>query len=368
MIRLLLAALLGLGAPALAQDQDLFRFGGDAFYGGPDVTVGAAGADDVFAAAERVEISEAISGSALLAARRVTVDAAVGGDLYAAGADITVTAPVAGDATLAGYDVGVGASIGGDLRAFGRTVRVTGPVAGTAMLRGGTVAVDNRIEGDTTISADTVEFGPGAAIGGRLVLSGPRAAAVAVPAGVAAPDRIERRPATDGAALPAPPPRSWFAVGVGFVVSALILAALTLLVATLAPAKLEAIRDHTAERPFRTFWIGFLTLATLIGASVLAVLTVIGILAAPAIILAAAVLGLLGYLVAVYLVGRAVWDWIGQLAPDELSERALVALLGAAAVSLMALVPFVGWLLLLVLSLTGLGALTTAWLRPEFRT
>ena len=367
MIRLMLVALLGLAAPALAQDPDQLRLGGDEFYGGSDVAVSAGGTDDVFAVAERVDIATSVSGTAHLVGRRVTVDAAVGGDLYAAGADVTVAAPVAGDATIAGYDVTVGEPVGGDLRAFGRTVRVTAPVSGTALIRGGTVILDARIGGDATISAGSVEFGPDAVVGGRLQIADRRTAGQAVPDTVAPSDRVERQAAPFPGPGPAGP-RSWAAVGMGFAAGALILALLTLLVATLAPARLEPLRRLTAERPLRTFWIGFLTLAVLVGASVLLVLTVVGVLAAPFILLAAAAFCFLGYLVAVYLVGRAVWDWMGQLAPDEFSERALIALIGAVAVSLIALVPFFGWLVLLVLTFTGLGALSTAILRPEFRT
>ena len=126
-------------------------------------------------------------------------------------------------------------------------------------------------------------------------------------------------------------------------------------------------REITRDRPLRTFWIGFLTLAALIGSSVLLVLTVIGALVAPAIIALAAGLGFLGYLIATYLVGLSLWAWFGALPPDAFHERALAALMGAIAVALFALVPFLGWFLILVLTLTGLGALS--WLfRPELRT
>jgi hypothetical protein len=156
-------------------------------------------------------------------------------------------------------------------------------------------------------------------------------------------------------------------VVIAFLIGVVILAVLATLVAALAPQRLERLRDLTAARPFRTFWIGFLTLAVLIGGAVLAVLTVVGVVVAPAILLAAAVFGFLGYLIAVYLVGRAVWNAIGQLPPDSVPERGMVALLGALAVSLIALVPLAGWLVVLLLTLTGLGALCVSVLRPEFR-
>ena len=88
------------------------------------------------------------------------------------------------------------------------------------------------------------------------------------------------------------------------------------------PASVERLRGLAGARPFRTFWIGFLTVSALIGASILAVLSVIGILAAPAVVLVAVALGFVGYILAIYLVGRAIWGWLGQLPPDTLPERA----------------------------------------------
>jgi hypothetical protein len=75
-----------------------------------------------------------------------------------------------------------------------------------------------------------------------------------------------------------------------------------------------------------------------------------------------------GWLVGVYLLGRGIWVWTGQLSPDTVGERALVALIGAVVVSLIALVPFLGWLLLMLLTVAGLGAVSVALFRPEFRT
>jgi hypothetical protein len=372
MLRTGLALLLLLAAPASAQQSDgHFRFGDDVFASGGAVTLDAEGVDDVFAAGERVGLAAPITGSAHLAARRVAAAAEIAGDLYAAGQDVTVSAPVAGDATLAGYDVelAAGAPVGGDLRAAGRHVRIAAPVAGSALLAGDTVSLDAAVAGDAAIDADALDFGPGARIDGRLQLYG-AAAGLAVPDGVAAGDRVERHPAEDRPASSGPLPvgaPGWLALASGFVVGVLILAVLVFLAALVAPLGMERLGDRIADRPFRTLWIGFLTLSALIGASVLAVMSIIGILAAPAIMLATMLLCFIGYLAVVYLVGRAIWTRTGQLAPDTLPERFFAALIGALAVSLVALVPFLGRPLLLILTLTGLGALSVAWLRPEFR-
>ena len=367
MIRHLAACLLVLAVPVAAQEpEDSVRIGDDVFMAGGSAVLQAAGADDVFAAAERVDIAAPVGGSALLAGRRVTTDAAVGGDLYAFGADVTVAAPVGGDATLAGYDVNVTAEVGADLRASGRHVRVAAPVAGSALLAGATVHIDAAIAGDAEVTAGELSFGPGGRVGGRLTLHEDRPQPV--PESAVPPDRIERVPADPHEFDRVGAPRlGWLALGSGFLIGVVVVAALGVIVASIAPEGLDGLRRVAGARPFRTFWVGFFTLAALIGAAVIATLSIVGIVAAPLLLALALALALLGYVIGVYLVGLAAWDRLGQLAPDSFPERALAALIGAALVGLVALVPFLGWLVLLALSLTGLGALCAAWLRPEIR-
>ena len=370
MTRLASILVLLLAVPAVAQDRasDL-RLGADMFRAGASVEITGDGIDDAFAAGERVGLAAPIGGNAHLAGRRVDINAEIGGDLYAAGADVTVSAPVAGDATLAGYDVNVNAPVGEDLRAGGANIRLDADVTGTALLAGESVEIDGVIGGDTVIAAKRIDFGPGARIDGRLVLYGEDADEMNVPESVVSADRIERRDIEERleAGFEERRPGPVAMIG-GFVIGVLVLAALATLAATIFPRGMERLRDIVGERPLRTFWIGFLTLSALIGATVLLILTLVGVFVAPAVLVLAVLLGFIGFLVAVYLVGRAIWGRFGGLPPDTFPEHAIGATIGAVAVSLLALVPFLGWLAILVLALTGLGGLTVAAFRPELRT
>ena len=373
MLRLILVGLLALAGPALAQDDKLFVFGGDGFGSGGAVTFSRPGLADVFGAGERVEIAAPITGSAHLAGRRVTIGADIGGSLVAFGADVTVAAPVGDSVTAAGYDVGIGARVGGNLRAAGRNLSVSAPVGGSALLTAGSLTLDASVAGDAAIDAAQVVFGPKAAVGGTLMLYGPHAETLVVPGSVAPADRIERHPdartphagpvavGAEGAGR-----TGWSAIAVGFAIGVAVLAVLAFLVALVAPRRAEDVADQLAEAPVRTVWIGFLTLSVLLGACAIAIMTIVGVLAVPLILLVTAIACFLGYLFAVYVLGRAVWVRIDRLAPDTVWERAVAALIGAALVSLVGLVPFVGWPLLLLLTLAGLGALSIATFRPEF--
>ena len=371
MFRLLLLGLIALAGPALAQDES-FLFGGDVYASGGTVTVDRSDLDSVFAAGERIDVTVPIAGSAHLAGRRVTTEAEIGGNVLALGADVTLGGPVAGDVSAAGYDVAIDGPVGGNLRAMAQTLRVAGPVAGSALLSAGSLTLDAPVTGDAAIDAGTLAFGPAARIDGALSLYGDEAENLAVPASVAPPERITRHPgerATPaGTFVPAIAGEAgWIALATTFAIGVVILAVLAFVVAAVAPRSTERFAVRILDEPGRSVWIGFLTLSALLGACVVAVLTIIGVLAVPVIMLVTMVLCFLGYLVAVYVVGSGVWTRIDHLPPDTISERALAALIGALVVSLIGLLPFVGWPLLLLLTLAGLGAISIGLFRPEFR-
>lgn len=367
MIRAVLFALLAFAAPALAQDgNDVFRLGDDIYVAGGTLSLDTEGTDDVFAAGENIDLRAPITGSAYLAGRRVATHAEVAGMLFASGADVAASAPVGGDAMLMGYDVSVAAAVGGDLRAAARHLKLDAPVGGTALLAADTVEIDAAIAGDVAITANVVEFGPGASIGGRLKLSTGEDEPV-VPESVIPPDRIERHALTeDLQILPEHGPRDWMAIATGAAIGALILTILVTLLSLIAPAGVERLSRIAADRPWRTFGMGFLALAVLVGSAILLALTILGLLAAPVVLLAAFGFAFLGYLIGVWMVGRGIWGWIGLLEPDTLGERFLTALIGAVIVGLAALVPFLAWFAVPVLTLLGLGALIVAWLHPGF--
>jgi len=342
--------------PAAAQEG--LVLGDDVYRAGSTVVLAEKGAQSVFLAGERVAVEAGVAGSAHLAGRRVEVAAPVAGSLYAAGLDIALTAPVAGDATIAGRDIAVTAALGGSLRAAGATLRVTAPVAGNALLVGDSVTLDAPVTGDVALAADDMNFGSEARIDGKLVLLGGEDEAATVPARVVPPERTEVRRVERPAERP---PAAGVAAGIGsFLAGIAILALLATLAASIAPVGIEALRDEISLRPFRTFGLGFLALAALVGSGVIIGLTVVGLLIVPAIVLATLLIGFAGCVTAVYMLGSSLYEWRTRREPDRLGARALAALAGAVVAGLVFLVPFLGWLFMLGLVITGTGALARA--------
>ncbi len=362
--------------PALAQSDDgrtdegraLFAIGADSFMAGNSVTLDQAGRDDLFATGQSVTVSADVTGSIHAAGRRVFLGGKVGGDIYAAGMEVVISGPVAGDVTAMGYEVTVANSVAGDLRAMGATVRVEGPVAGYAILSGESVILNGTIGGDVSLQAGEVTFGPDARIDGQLTIYEKPDEKVEIAASVLPADRITRRAVTEwkdseGARLGG---LGWRHVVRNFLYGVLFVAIVAGLIAGIAPTHLSRMRNRLLDAPFRTLWFGFLTQSTLIGSAILFALTVVGIVVAPASILAALLIGFFGYVIGAYALGVGLILLIGRSEPDGLAERVVAAFIGALVAGVIALIPLLGWIFVLALTLAGIGAITQAILRPAF--
>lgn len=345
--------------------QESLRFGADLYTAGETLVIADPGLDDVFAAGNRLRIDADLAGTAHLLGRQITLTGRVD-SLYAAGMEVLIQGTVAGDATVTGYRLAIGA-VGGDLRASGAGITLSGLVGGSALLAGDEVQIDGTITGDLSVAASELTFGPLARVGGQLVLYGDEADTLAVPASVAPADRIERRQSerVEGAS-PSWQRRTFAEVVGSFLIAVLVVSLLAAALAAILPARVAALRQIVLEHPLRSLWIGALTQSALTGAVVVAGLTLIGLLAAPAFLLAAALLGFFGYVIGTYAFGVALLSRAGRPLPDSFGDRALAAFAGALAAGVLALIPFLGWLFVLALALGGVGAIMIAWLNPRF--
>lgn len=361
---LMLVPLILSAGPGLAQgmdDEAHFFFGNDAYHAGQTVVHDREGQDDLFAAGQRVRVETALTGTAHAVGQSVEFRASVGGDLYALGQDVSVLGDVTGDVSAAGQDVRISGAVGGDLRAAGAVVSLSAPVAGTAILAGETVRLDAAITGDTILAAETAEFGEGARIDGDLTLYEEEVGAMEVPDRVAPGDRITRLEIEEwdrqefGRDM-VPVPTIGDLVG-RFIAGVVMVSLLAALIAALIPDRLADMRRTTLAGPFRTLGIGFVAQSAIIGSVVVVGMTLIGLILVPAILLLAGLTALAGYVVGAYAFGVGLVLLLGREEPGSLAERAIAAAAGAFVAGLVGLIPFLGWLFVIVLSLTGIGAI-----------
>ena len=92
-----------------------------------------------FNAAESLRVATSSPGNAYAVGATVVLTAPVEGDFAAAGGSVVVAAPIEGDNLLFGGTVSSRARVAGDLRALGGTVTVEEPVAGDLVLVGWSV-------------------------------------------------------------------------------------------------------------------------------------------------------------------------------------------------------------------------------------
>jgi hypothetical protein len=347
--------------PAMAQDDAGFTIGGDSFLAGQSIAFDAPGADDLFVAGQSVRAATDLTGSVYAIGQDVALDGAVGGNVHVMGQTVTLTGDISGDVSVAGQDLRMSGAIGGDLRAAGSFVEVAGPVAGYAILGGQTVRIDAEIAGDVMLGAENAIFGPGARIGGSLTLFEEDIGDLAVPDSVISEDRITRREIEDWEArqMPQVVPSIGDIVG-RFFGGVVMVALLAALIAALIPERLAEMRRTVLAAPFRTLGVGFVTQSAIVGSVFVVAMTLIGLVLVPGILLLAGASALAGYVVGAYAFGVGLLLLIGREEPDTLAERAIAAGAGALVAGVLGLVPFLGWLFVIALSLTGIGAIIAA--------
>ena len=333
-----------------------FFLGDDLFISGLDVRISNAEVESLYISGEDL-ISEAnITGSAYSAGRSINLRGNIGRDVYAAGMDVSIEAAVDGDAKLTGYDVALLGALAGDLLASGFKINIEAPVAGYALLSGKRVSLNSTISGDLALTAESVSFGPEARVDGKLIIYQSDRNQIIVPEYVIPESRIERRSLDDF--------RGGFGV-VNFLQSALALLVwllvLTLagaILAAVAPNYLSSIRERITAKPFRTLGWGFIAISLATGSIIMLALTIIGAVLIPVVILVTLVALLLAYVIGVYILGTLTLALVKKPKPESFLQHIVAAGVGAVLATALALIPLLGWLLILALVLIGIGAIT----------
>lgn len=300
---------------------------------------------DLAVAGADVRIAEAVDGYVLAAGNDVNIDGTVRDDVWAAGRNVALAAPVGDSVRLAGATVVVGpqSGVGGDASLAGGSVQVRAPVEGDLDLRAGQATIASEIGGNVDAAVESLEIAPGTVIHGDLAVAGPN------------PPAIPSDARVDGEiSYSAPPEGGMSAAGwlgrwlLGF------LALLALGAVTLAPSDWGTrVAARIGNRFGASLLWGVVVLVAAPVAAVLLAATIVGIpLAIVVLAFYTALLLLSGVFVAVR-VGAWLLARLGRSAP---SRHACLAA-GALVLSLLASLPWVGWIVWLLVPMIGLGAL-----------
>ena len=311
----------------------------------------------------------------------------VKGDLYLLAGTIRVEGTVDGDLLAMGGDVQINGTVGGDLIAAGGTVTINGAVKGDARVAGGTLVVDSAIGEDLVIAGGQASITSNAKVGEDLILAaGTASMDGSVEGNIEGSAGTYTRAGTVGGSehvtigrAGEPTPRRTAADAIGdairhFVV-VLLFGALAL---WLLPRALRAADELVRRRPLPALGVGLVVFVVyVVGALALVLLVILlailfGLLTLGSLVGIAFFAGLLVVLVATFVLlvlasfgaDAVIGLALARLAAPSSAggrwrEFGLLAV-GAAVVVAVSSLPAVGWVVKLVVTLVGVGALALA--------
>ena len=329
--------------------------------------------EDYFGAGAAAELDKRLEGDAFLAGGRATVRAPVKGDVALAGGDVTVMDTVGQDLYASGGSVAVSGQVAGNARIAGGQVTIThrGGVAGKAIVAanrlqlsgrvgrylvvyGESVRIDGEVGGDLRITARSIEIGPEAKIGGKLIYRSPDVANIdsraVIAGGVTRSELNWPRQQTRSLLRAA----AWISLG---------LVLLSLLV--VGAAMIAAFPRFSAQAagtvrsdPWTSLAVGFALLLCIPVAAILFLITVIGVPLGLVLLFLYPAMLLLGYLTAALFLGDLAVSWLADHrgVPLRPAWRFLALALALMILLLVAKIPYAGPVILFLALLLGLGA------------
>ncbi len=333
-----------LDAPAVV-DQNVYA-------AGTDVSVSAPVTGDVFAAGDVVYISSRVTGDIMALGSTVMIQGAEAQDVRVAAANLTVGGAFSGELLAAGASVTVtpGTTIAKDSYIAASDLSFDGDASGTLYVMGGTVYFDGTTRGNLVIkNAKEVTIGPDAMIGGNLEYTAPRAASIAQRARIGGTTLFHQAQTRDAH-------NAWAPFLAILTLWWLVKLAIILAGAYLLWYAFKKDVTSIASRVVNGFWKellrGFLVAVALPIASVIAIFTVIGALPGVVALFAYAAVMIAAVPMAGIVSATIIWSRRKE------ALRWYHILLGTIALPIVALVPFVGWIVACAVYLASFGALT----------
>jgi cytoskeletal protein CcmA (bactofilin family) len=364
-----LAAILFLfSAGASQQQSDRARFGGESGLPAGTVIKG-----DYFAFGSLAEISGTVNGDVYAFAGQILIDGQVNGDVIAAGGRVRISGAVAQDVRVAGGHITITGNIGrnltvaagnvelassaavrGGLVGAGGNIDLSAPVGGNSRVAAGTLILSNSIAGDVDAAVGTLRITSKADIRGNVNYWSDQEASISEGARIGG--KVSR-------STPPQRPELWPAVVAGWIFLLIVSLVSTLILGFLSIRFLPGFHSSTVtilkERPWMSLGIGFVSVIVI---PVVCLLLLATVLALPLALILSAAFFILLYWARIFAISRIGEAILGRFraAPGRFSAF----LVGLIVYYLLALIPVIGWLVIILVVLFGLGAELTA--RKEF--
>jgi hypothetical protein len=323
---------------------------GNLYMAGGNVSSAGTVRGDLVAAGGNLIVSGATTNDLLVAGGSITITGDVGGDARVAGGNITIQSKVAGDVVVGGGQINVGgAGVGGDVAIGGGSITITAPVNGNVKIGGGEVTIDAEVKGNVEIKAEKITLGPRAVITGNFTYTASEEAKMETGAAVQGTVDFTKREGAEKSSEAAIAAFFSFAL----LAKLLMMLAGAFVLFWIFPRYARELVTNFAADPVSNLGRGFITLIVMPIASIILLITIIG--------LPFGVIGLLGFialliftsLMVPIVVGSLIYKWITKSTGYEVNWQTI--LIGVAVYFLLGLVPFIGGIVKFFIMLIALG-------------
>lgn len=324
---------------SVAKDQTV---DGSVYLAGETVDVQGTVKGDVYCAGQAVTISGTVDGDILCAGQSIVVNGTVHGDVRVAGMNASLKGQVDGGVTLAGMHISTDSAskIGRDATIVANTGDLSGSIGRDMVFAGRSISLSGSIGRDARVGADSVAV-PDARIGGTLTYASNNEANISSSAVIG---NVVHKAATQH-------PQA--SIGLADVIldmfiAVVAFAVMAVLLTLIAPRYVHDASDITGAGQFGLYFlVGFVGLVVAPVILLIMLLTVIGAYAAFVLGLAVLLASLIGGALVAYRLGRFMLDT--KVRP------AVTVLVGSLALGVLSIIPFVGILVVVIVTATGFG-------------
>lgn len=306
-----------------------------------------------FIAGQEVTINGTIKGDVIILSEYINIKGTVEGDLYSAASKVIISGKINGSSTVAAQDIDIlqGAVINRDGLFASSRLNVLGKINRQLFAGAESIIIDGQVNDDTKLTVGELKVDDTANIAGSLTYKSKEEAYVSSNAKISGPTKwIERKfePKPEAEADKYADDFFDFLIKIA---SALLI---WFIVITWKPFFWKESQQTVLEKPLKTLGLGVLILILGPIATLVLMITIIGI--PLGVILA------LMYGVALYLSKIVVAVLIGYYIAEkfnwpELHKGVWIVLLGLTLLTLVTKIPIVGVIIYLIILFTGLGAI-----------
>lgn len=333
---------------------------GPGFFGGSTVRIDGNVDGTTFAFGQNITVNGDINGDLISAGQTLTINGKINGNIYGVGQTVTLRGQGMRDAFLGAQDISLAreSAIGRDLFFGGQTLIFEGIVARD--LQGGAMEVDlnGQVGRNAVLEAENIRLMNNAAINGDLMYTSPKEALISPAAQITGRTDWEYRE-SEAPAQMRPHRLTRASTYWGMLINMAGASVIWLTVKLWQPEYWSKAAGHIEETPLKTLSVGALALIVVPIFVVLVMITVIGI---PLGVITGLIYGVSLYLskiVAAVFIG----SWLSKrLGWPEIHKGLWLFLLGLLILTALMQIPYLSFLIRLLVVFAGIGALVLSWL------